>query len=220
MANFLGVGYTLMTGNQEPETLQWFAVKYEDQPVYAIFDTFAAESGRKAHIDGKVADALRANASTLLAQSPDIAGGHIEILASKVKPTGAESDVKRGVTKGLRVLLKAKASKIDVVREFLKVCVMGPWMTPAVVDGVYTERSSSRRGRGRDAAVVRHRVSWHERLRHYRLLPRYQRAGIASERRGGQGSILEGRRAAGGTARRREDRGLGCYCAMREEIAA
>lgn len=144
VANFLGVGYTLMTGNQEPETLQWFAVKYEDQPVYAIFDTFAAESGRKAHIDGKVADALRANASTLLAQSPDIAGGHIEILASKVKPTGAESDVKRGVTKGLRVLLKAKASKIDVVREFLKVCIADARMTATAIDGVYTERGPTR----------------------------------------------------------------------------
>ncbi|KAI0357183.1 hypothetical protein OH77DRAFT_1422722 [Trametes cingulata] len=123
VADFLNVGYSLMTGNQEPETLQWFAVKYQDQPVYAIFDTFAAESGRKAHIDGKVADALRANASTLLAQGPDIAGGHIDILASKVKPTGSESDVKKGLTCGLRVLLKAKPSKVDDVRAFLKSAV-------------------------------------------------------------------------------------------------
>ncbi|KAI0631760.1 hypothetical protein C8Q77DRAFT_1128671 [Trametes polyzona] len=120
VADFLNVGYSLMTGNQEPETLQWFAVKYEDQPVYAIFDTFAAESGRKAHVDGKVADALRANHATLLSQGPDIAGGHIDILASKVKPTGPESDVKKGLTKGLRVLLKAKPSKVSDVREFLK----------------------------------------------------------------------------------------------------
>lgn len=122
MADFLGVGYSLMTGNQEPETLQWFAVKYEDQPIYAIFDTFAAESGRTAHINGKVAAALGANASTLLAQGPDIAGGHIEILASKVKATGSGNEVTKGLTKGLRVLLKAKESKVEAVREFLKVC--------------------------------------------------------------------------------------------------
>lgn len=121
VADFLNVGYSLMTGNQEPETLQWFAVKYENQPVYAIFDTFAFESGRKAHIDGKVADALRANASVLLAQAPDIAGGHLDVLASKVRPQGAETDVKKGLTCGLRVLLKAKANKVSEVRDFLKV---------------------------------------------------------------------------------------------------
>ncbi|KAI0660115.1 hypothetical protein C8Q70DRAFT_1044633 [Cubamyces menziesii] len=120
VADFLNIGYGLMTGNQEPETLQWFAVKYENQPVYAIFDTFEAESGRKAHIDGKVADALRANASVLLAQGPDIAGGHLDVLASKVKPQGPESDVKKGLTCGLRVLLKAKANKVSEVRAFLK----------------------------------------------------------------------------------------------------
>ncbi|KAI0367854.1 hypothetical protein BV20DRAFT_1045304 [Pilatotrama ljubarskyi] len=123
VAQFLNVGYSLTTGNQEPETLQWFAVKYEDQPVFAIFDTFAAESGRKAHIDGKVADALRANASTLLARGPDITGGHIDILASKVKHTGPEDDVKKGLTCGLRVLLKAKPHKVDDVRAFLKSAV-------------------------------------------------------------------------------------------------
>ncbi|KAI0641691.1 hypothetical protein C8Q79DRAFT_1003562 [Trametes meyenii] len=120
VADFLNAGYSLMTGNQEPETLQWFAVKYENQPAYAIFDTFAVESGRAAHTSGKVADALRANAGTLLAQPPDIAGGHLDILASKVKPTGPESDVKKGLAVGLRVLVKAKESKISAVREFLK----------------------------------------------------------------------------------------------------
>ncbi|KAI0764272.1 hypothetical protein BD413DRAFT_578842 [Trametes elegans] len=120
VADFLNVGYSLMTGNQEPETLQWLAVRYEGQPVYAIFDTFAAESGRKAHVDGKVADALRANASTLLTQGPDIAGAHVDILASKVKPTGNESDVRKGLRVGVRVLLEAKPGKAAEVREFLK----------------------------------------------------------------------------------------------------
>ncbi|KAI0822083.1 hypothetical protein BC628DRAFT_1390738 [Trametes gibbosa] len=120
VAEFLNIGYSLMTGNQEPNTLQWFAVKYEGQPVYAIFDTFAAESGRKAHIDGKVADALRANASTLLAQSPDIAGGHLDILASKVNPRGSGGEARKGLTKGLRVLMKAKGHKVAEVRAFLK----------------------------------------------------------------------------------------------------
>jgi len=39
---------------------------------FGIFDTFAAEEGRQAHLDGEIAAALMANASTLLAKDPVI----------------------------------------------------------------------------------------------------------------------------------------------------
>ena len=111
----------MLAGDEEPETLQWFAVKYgTPEPVYAIIDSFAAESGRQAHVAGKVAAALFANADRLLASTPDIPAAGFEILASKIQPTGA-TDTQKGLTVGLRVLLKAKESQVDAVREFLKV---------------------------------------------------------------------------------------------------
>ena len=46
-----------------------------------IFDTFAAESGRQAHLSGRIAAALMAKAPELLAQSPNIE--KIDVLAAK-----------------------------------------------------------------------------------------------------------------------------------------
>lgn len=128
LREFFLTGYSLLSGNQEPETLQWYAVKYDTPtPTYAIIDSFAAESGRQAHIAGKVAEALIANSDKLLAQGPDIPAGAFDILASKVKPLNAQSDVKKGLSLGLRVLLKAKESQVQEVREFLKVSrIHGP----------------------------------------------------------------------------------------------
>ena len=39
----------------EPKTLDWYAFKYEGgfKPVFGIFDTFAEEEGRQAHLTGK-----------------------------------------------------------------------------------------------------------------------------------------------------------------------
>ncbi|RPD60926.1 hypothetical protein L227DRAFT_653167 [Lentinus tigrinus ALCF2SS1-6] len=121
LRQFLLTGYSLLSGDQEPETLQWYAVKYDTPtPTYAIIDSFAAESGRQAHIAGKVAEALMANSDKLLSRSPDIPAGAFDILASKIKPLDAQSDVKKGLTIGLRVLLKAKESQVQAVREFLE----------------------------------------------------------------------------------------------------
>ncbi len=115
-------GYSLLSGDQEPETLQWYAVKYDTPtPTYAIIDSFAAESGRQTHIGGKVAEALLANSDKLLARSPDIPIGAFDILASKIRPLDAQSDVKKGLAIGLRVLLKAKEDQVETVREFLQV---------------------------------------------------------------------------------------------------
>ncbi len=126
MREFLITGYGLLSGDQEPETLQWFALKYNTpEPNYAIFDTYAAESGRQTHISGEVAKALFANADTLLAAVPDLPATNFNLLASKIKPTltAAESAPKKGLAVGLRVLVKAKPDQISAVREFLQVCV-------------------------------------------------------------------------------------------------
>ena len=48
---------------------------------YGIFDTFADESGRNAHLNGEIAKALFAKAQDLFQKPPEIAKP--EILASK-----------------------------------------------------------------------------------------------------------------------------------------
>jgi quinol monooxygenase YgiN len=48
---------------------------------YGIFDTFADENGRNAHLNGEIAKALFAKADELLAQAPKIEKP--EVLASK-----------------------------------------------------------------------------------------------------------------------------------------
>ena len=48
---------------------------------YGIFDTFADENGRNAHLNGEIAKALFTKAKDLLAKSPEIVKP--EILASK-----------------------------------------------------------------------------------------------------------------------------------------
>lgn len=76
---FLNSGLALV--NDEPLTVTWFAVKFSEN-TFGIFDTFAAEDGRDAHLNGKVAEALMANAAELLAEPPKIE--KIDILAVKM----------------------------------------------------------------------------------------------------------------------------------------
>ena len=65
---------------REPGTLSWYAVKMGTGK-YGIFDTFADENGRNAHLNGEIAKALFAKAKELLAQPPKI--DKPEILAVK-----------------------------------------------------------------------------------------------------------------------------------------
>lgn len=65
---------------REPATLTWYAIKMGDGS-YGIFDTFADEAGRNAHLTGEIAKALFAKASDLFSKAPEIAKP--EILASK-----------------------------------------------------------------------------------------------------------------------------------------
>ncbi|KAF8152383.1 hypothetical protein B0H34DRAFT_114875 [Crassisporium funariophilum] len=115
VAKFLHGGYDIV--QTETETIQWFAVKYADvtPETYAIFDTFTTTSGRDAHLSGKVAEALMANAPKLLSPAPEI--GQVEVLASKVVKVGDTKTA--GLSVGLRVLFTAKPEKVQAVKEFL-----------------------------------------------------------------------------------------------------
>ena len=63
----------------EKETLKWYAIKLAPGK-FGIFDTFANEAGRDAHLTGEIAKALGARASELLAVPPQIQ--KVEVLAS------------------------------------------------------------------------------------------------------------------------------------------
>ena len=77
--NFLESGLALV--EEEPETTVWYAIRM-GQSTFGIFDAFPSESGRQAHLSGKVAAALMAKASDLLAQPPVIE--NVDVLAVKL----------------------------------------------------------------------------------------------------------------------------------------
>jgi quinol monooxygenase YgiN len=55
----------------EPQTVAWFALR-ADTDTFMIFDAFDDESGREAHLNGRIAEALFAHADELLAAPPQI----------------------------------------------------------------------------------------------------------------------------------------------------
>jgi quinol monooxygenase YgiN len=63
----------------EKGTLKWYAFKIGPRK-FGIFDTFANEAGRNAHLTGEIAKALGARASELFAVSPQVE--KVEILAN------------------------------------------------------------------------------------------------------------------------------------------
>jgi len=69
VASFLASAKSLV--DAEPGTVTWFAGRF-DQSTFAIFEAFDDEAGREAHLAGKVAEALMANADALLAVAPEI----------------------------------------------------------------------------------------------------------------------------------------------------
>src|SRR5262245_32798674 len=66
---------------EEPNTTAWFAIRMGPS-TFGIYDAFPDESGRKAHLSGKVAAALMSNADDLLSEPPDIQP--IDVIASKL----------------------------------------------------------------------------------------------------------------------------------------
>jgi quinol monooxygenase YgiN len=63
----------------EKGTLKWYAIKLGPGK-FGIFDTFANEAGRNAHLTGEIAKALGARASELFAVPPQVE--KVEVLAN------------------------------------------------------------------------------------------------------------------------------------------
>jgi quinol monooxygenase YgiN len=78
LAEFLASALPL--AQQESATIHWYALQL-GPATFGIFDTFADEAGRKAHLDGPIAKALIAKASELLASPPQIE--QVSLLAVK-----------------------------------------------------------------------------------------------------------------------------------------
>lgn len=76
--DFLKSGLAIV--QEEPQTTAWFAIRMGPS-TFGIFDAFPDESGRQAHLTGRVAAALMAKASDLLAQPPVIE--KVDVLAAK-----------------------------------------------------------------------------------------------------------------------------------------
>jgi quinol monooxygenase YgiN len=79
VAKFLEAGLAL--ANQEVTTPIWFALRL-GPTTFAVFDAFADESGRQAHLSGPIAQALMAKAPELLAKPPVIE--RIDVLGAKL----------------------------------------------------------------------------------------------------------------------------------------
>ncbi|HYM62043.1 MAG TPA: antibiotic biosynthesis monooxygenase [Thermoanaerobaculia bacterium] len=79
LASFLESGLSVV--QSEPATIAWFAIRLGPS-TFGIFDAFPDESGRRAHLTGRLADALMAKASDLLAQAPQIE--KVDVLAAKL----------------------------------------------------------------------------------------------------------------------------------------
>ncbi len=79
VARFLEGGRALV--DEEPETTAWFAVRLSSSE-FAVFDVFPDDSGRQAHLSGRVAEALMAQAPDLFAQPPDIK--QLDVIAAKL----------------------------------------------------------------------------------------------------------------------------------------
>jgi quinol monooxygenase YgiN len=67
--------------NQEAQTTVWFALKLGPS-TFGVFDAFADEAGRQAHLNGRIAQALKAKAPELLNKPPQI--DPVEVLAAKL----------------------------------------------------------------------------------------------------------------------------------------
>ena len=79
VARFLESGLAL--ANQETTTPIWFALRL-GPATFGIFDAFADDTGRKAHLAGPIAAALMAKASELLAEPPQIE--QVDVLGAKI----------------------------------------------------------------------------------------------------------------------------------------
>ena len=77
--NFLRAGLSIV--QEEPATTAWFALRIGPS-TFGIFDAFPDDTGRQAHLSGRVAQALKDKASELFAKPPSIE--KIDVIAAKL----------------------------------------------------------------------------------------------------------------------------------------
>ena len=70
----------LPLAQDEPETVRWYALQLDDS-TFGVFDTFADDAGRQAHIDGAIADALQERWQDPLSRPPEVT--LVDLLAVK-----------------------------------------------------------------------------------------------------------------------------------------
>ncbi|MGH2510205.1 MAG: putative quinol monooxygenase [Ktedonobacteraceae bacterium] len=71
----------LPLAQEEPGTTAWFALRFGPS-TFGIFDAAPDENGRNAHLAGRIAAALMAQAAELFAEPPSIE--KVDILADKL----------------------------------------------------------------------------------------------------------------------------------------
>jgi len=81
VADFLADG--LEMANRESTTPIWFALKLSPT-TFGVFDAFASDEDRQAHLNGSIASALMAGAGEMLASPPSIEP--IDVLGMKNLP--------------------------------------------------------------------------------------------------------------------------------------
>jgi quinol monooxygenase YgiN len=97
---------------KETATTVWFALRFA-RGEFGIFDAFADEAGRMAHLQGGVATSLQAEGDALLEGSPRIES--VDVIAQRLPP-----DDLLDVTKGLLLTFKAREGNEAEVVQFLK----------------------------------------------------------------------------------------------------
>src|SRR4026209_244568 len=91
VASFLKSGLTLVM--EEPATTAWFGIQLGPS-TFGICDACPDEAGRQAHLSGKVAAALMANAGELLSEPPAIE--KVDVLAAKLPEAGSTASAAGG----------------------------------------------------------------------------------------------------------------------------
>ncbi len=79
VASFLSGARSMV--NDEPDTTAWFAIRMGPTP-FGIFDAFANEQRREAHLQGRVAKELKSKAPQLFAKAPEI--HKVDVIADKL----------------------------------------------------------------------------------------------------------------------------------------
>ncbi|MEU4211040.1 antibiotic biosynthesis monooxygenase [Streptomyces sp. NPDC026206] len=71
----------LALAEEETGTTVWFALRL-GPTTFGVFDAFGSDDDRRAHLEGKIAAALMAQAPRLLTEAPDIRP--VDVLAAKL----------------------------------------------------------------------------------------------------------------------------------------